>query len=60
MDRRANIWVVDTEPPFEQRLRADGAEQRDLHRGGHDPPDVEAAGEGNVNLTEHALRVTYG
>jgi hypothetical protein len=46
--------IADTEPPFEQRLRAEGAEQRDLDRGGDDAPDIEAAGEGSVNLTEEA------
>ena len=51
----ADIWMADAEPPFEQRLRAEGAEQRDVHRGGHDPPDTEAAGEGSVNLTKQAL-----
>ena len=44
--------MADAEPPFEQRLRAEGAEQRDVHRGGDDPPDTEAAGEGSVNLTK--------
>jgi len=48
--------MADPEPPFEQRLRAEGAEQRDHHRGGHDPPDAEAAGEGSVNATKQALR----
>ena len=48
--------MADPEPPFEQRLRAEGAEQRDLHGGGHDPPDAEAAGEGSVNLAKQALR----
>ena len=50
--------MVDTSPPSEQGLRADGAEQRDVHRGGHDPPDVEVAGKGSVNLTitKQALR----
>jgi hypothetical protein len=47
--------MVDAEPPFEQRLRAEGAEQRELHGGGHDPPDTEAAGERSVNLTKQAL-----
>src|SRR3954470_10206432 len=50
--------MADPEPPFEQRLRAEGAEQRDLHRGGHDPPHLDAAGEGSVNLTKQALRPT--
>jgi hypothetical protein len=48
--------MVDEESPFEQRLRAAGADQRDLHRGGHHPPDIEATGEGNVNLTKQVLR----
>src|SRR5215212_6649993 len=48
--------MADTEPPFKQRLRADGAKQRELHGGGHDPPDTEAAGEVSVNLTKQALR----
>src|SRR3954463_8485783 len=48
--------MADAEPPFEQRLRAEGAEQRELHGGGHEPPDTEAAGEGRVNLTKQALR----
>src|SRR3712207_5021987 len=48
--------MADAEPPFEQRLRAEGAEQRDVHGGGHDPPDTEAVGEGSVNLAKHALR----
>src|SRR3954471_11635133 len=48
--------MADAEPPFEQRLRAEGAEQRELHGGGHEPPDTEAAGEGSVNLTKQALR----
>src|SRR5215213_4909118 len=51
--------MADREPPFEQRLRAEGAEQRELHGGGHDPPDTEAAGEGSVNLTKQALRLIY-
>src|SRR5215212_6441411 len=49
--------MADPEPPFEQRLRTEGAKQRDLHRGGHDPPHLDAAGEGSVNLTKQALRV---
>jgi hypothetical protein len=51
--------MAGAEPPFEQRLRADGAEQRELHGGGHDPPDTEAAGQGSVNLTKQALK-SYG
>src|SRR5215208_5973547 len=51
--------MVDAEPPFEQRLRAEGAEQRELHGGGHDPPDTEAAGEGSVNLTKQALKRSF-
>ena len=30
---------------------------RDVHGGGHDSPDTEAASEGKVNLTKQALRV---
>jgi DNA invertase Pin-like site-specific DNA recombinase len=56
MDRGADIWMADAEPPFEQRLRAEGAEQRDLHRGGDDPPHLDAAGENSMNLTKRALR----
>ena len=56
MERGVDFWVVDAELPFEQRLRADGAEQRDLRGGGHDPPDAEASCEGSMNLTEHAPR----
>jgi hypothetical protein len=55
MDSGAYAWMVDTKPSFEQELRADGAEQRDVHRSGYDPPDTEAAGEGRVNLTKQAL-----
>ena len=55
VDRGADIWMADAESPFKQRLRADGAEQRELHEGGHDPTDTEAAGEGSVNLTKQAL-----
>src|SRR3954464_10626675 len=51
--------MADAEPPFEQRLRAEGAEQRELHGGGHDPPDTEAAGEGSVNLTKQALSLRF-
>src|SRR5215213_1628463 len=56
MDRGADAWVANTKPPFEQGLRAEGAEQRDVHQGGDDPPDTEAAGEERVNLTKQALR----
>src|SRR5215213_10142780 len=52
--------MADPEPPFEQRLRTEGAKQRDLHRGGHDPPHLDAAGEGSVNLTKQALRAALG
>ncbi len=45
------LWMINAEPPFEQRLRADGADQRDLHRGGHDAPDAEATREVSMNLT---------
>src|SRR5215203_2514210 len=55
MDRGAYAWVANTKPPFEQGLRAEGAEQRDVHQGRDDPPDTEAAGEGRVNLTKQAL-----
>src|SRR5215211_517658 len=55
MDRGADARVAYTKPPFEQGLRAEGAEQRDLHQGGDDPPDTEAAGEGRLNLTKQAL-----
>src|SRR5215218_9630365 len=57
MDRGTDARVADAEPPFEQRLRAEGAEQRDVHRGCHDPPNTEAAGEGSMNLTKQALRL---
>lgn len=33
--------MADAEPPFELRLRADGAGQRDLYEGGHGSPDAE-------------------
>src|SRR5215210_3115094 len=56
MDRGADAWVANTKPPFEQGLRAEGADQRDVHQGGDDPPDTEAASEGRVNLTKQALR----
>src|ERR687890_278526 len=56
MDRGADAWVANTKPPFEQGLRAEGADQRDVHQGGDDPPDTEAAGEERVNLTKQALR----
>jgi hypothetical protein len=49
--------MADAEPPLKQRLRAAGADQRELHRGGYDLPDTEAAGERSVNLTKQALRV---
>ena len=51
MDRGAYAWMVGTKPSFEQGLRADGAEQRGVHRDSYDPPDTEAAGEASVNLT---------
>src|SRR5215212_7848967 len=57
MDRGADAWVANTKPPFEQGLRAEGADQRDVHQGGDDPPDTEAAGEERVNLTKQALRL---
>ena len=47
--------MVGAEPTFEQRLRADGAEQRELHRGGNDPPDTEAAGEESGNFAKLSL-----
>src|SRR5215210_169315 len=56
MDRGADARVADAEPPFEQRLRAEGADQRDLHGGGHDSPDAEATREGSMNLTKHVQR----
>src|SRR3712207_1913676 len=56
MDCGTDVRVADAEPPFEQRLRAAGAEQRGVHRGGDDPSDTEAAGEGSMNLTKQALR----
>ena len=48
---------ANTKPPFEQGLRAEGVEQRDVYQGGDDPPDTEAAGEGRVNFTKQALKV---
>src|SRR5829696_6428138 len=60
MDRGAYALLADAKPPFEQGLRAAGAEQRDVHRGGHDPPDTEAAGGGSVNLAKHALTSLVG
>src|SRR5215204_2084052 len=60
MDRGADARVADAEPPFEQRLRAEGADQRDLHGGGHDPPDAEATREGSMNLTKHVQRDAPG
>src|SRR5215204_2158304 len=59
MDRGTDARVADAEPPFEQRLRAEGAEQRDVHRGCHDPPNTEAAGEGSMNLTKQSLRARW-
>ena len=56
MDRGTDALLAAAEPPFEQRLRAEGAEQRDVHRGGDHPPDTEAAGEGSVNFTKQALK----
>ena len=44
MDRGAYALLADAKPPFEQGLRAAGAEQRDVHQDGYDPPDTEAAG----------------
>ena len=55
MDRGAYAWMGDTKPSFEQGLRADGAEQRDVHRDSYDPPDTEAAHEERVNLTKQGL-----
>src|SRR5918995_456314 len=55
MDRGADVRMADTEPPFEQRLRADGADQRDAHRGGDDPAHTQAASESSMNLTKQAL-----
>ncbi len=55
MDRGADVRMADAEPPFEQRLRADGADQRDAHRGGDDPAHTQAASESSMNLTKHAL-----
>lgn len=52
--------MVNEEPPLEQRLRAAGAEQRELHGGGHDPPYTEVAGEETVNLTKQALKRLFG
>ena len=57
MDRGADAWVANTKPPFEQGLRAEGVEQRDVNQGSDDPPDTEAAGEGRVNVTKQALKV---
>ena len=51
--------MVDAETPFEQRIRAAGADKRDLHRGSDDPPDVEEAGEGSVNLAKQALETVW-
>ena len=45
------LWMINAEPPFEQRLQADGADQRNLHRGGHDAPDAEATRKVSMNLT---------
>jgi hypothetical protein len=55
MDRGANAWMVDAVPPFKQRLRAAGTVQRKLYRGGYDPLDTEAPGEGSMNLTTNKL-----
>src|SRR5918996_5256768 len=52
MDRGADTRVADAESLFEQRLRADGAKQPNLHQDGHGPLDTEAAGEGSMNLTK--------
>src|SRR5919202_736410 len=60
MDRVAGAWMVDTKPSFEQGLRADGAEQRDVHRDSHDPPHTQAAGEGSVTLQNRLLAPVKG
>ena len=52
--------MVDKEPAFEQRLRADGTYKRNPHQGGNDPPYTEATREESVNLTKQALRVDPG
>jgi hypothetical protein len=45
--------MVNTEPAPEQRLRAEGAEQR----GGDDSPDAEVVSESSMSLTKQALKV---
>jgi hypothetical protein len=47
--------MADAEPPFEQWLRGDGADQRNAHRGGDDPAHTQADSESSMNLTKQAL-----
>src|SRR5215213_5941124 len=56
MDRGADAWVANTKPPFEQGLRAEGADQRDAHQGGDDPAHTRAFSKSSMNLTKQALR----
>src|SRR5215212_4497304 len=55
MDSGADAWMVDRKTAFEQGLRAEGADERGVHRDSYNQPDTEAAGEGRVNLTKPAL-----
>ena len=48
--------LADAEPPFEQRLRAEGAHYPDVQRGDHNPPDAEAAAWEVLTFTKQALR----
>lgn len=56
VDRGADALLAYTKPTFEQGLRAEGTEQRDVHRSGHDPPHTSAADEGR--LAEHFAKVS--
>src|SRR5215211_1628634 len=59
MDSGADAWMVDRKTSFEQGLRAEGADERGVHRDSYNQPDTEAAGEGRVNLTKQALRAEH-
>jgi hypothetical protein len=56
MDRGTGVRVAAQGLATLQGLRAEGADQRDAHRGGDDPAHTTTSSESGVNPSEYALR----
>ena len=55
MDRGTDVQLAWAEPPVEQGLRAEGADQRVSNGSRDDPAHLEATGEVSLSLAKQAL-----